>query len=130
MTLSLHFSDSEVASVTSGTEGVVVRFSAAHVERAPSAPSEKPAVGFSRGVSLILSGATHPNELSSLVGRISNGRVAISGKWSSAIALPLAHEGQVSLELTFSNQSQLSLAAQGVGCQFNGDANFAESLFC
>jgi len=130
MKLWLNFADSEVASVTNSAAGVVIRFSAAHVEQVPAAPDEKPVVGFSRGVSLVLAAATLANELGSLVGRVSHGRVAIASQWSSTIPLPLVETGPVILQLAFSNQSQLSLAAEGLGCRFDGDANFTESLAC
>ena len=130
MNLSLIFADCEVAAVSSMADGVEVRLSAAHVLRAAVEPNGKSLNGYARAVTLRLAGATLAGATDQLIGRISQGRVQIKDVWLSTIALPSAVGGPVKLELGFANQSNLVLSAIGFECRFDGEPNFAESLFC
>ncbi len=116
--------------MTSVPDGVEIRLSAAHVLRAAGEPAGKSANGYARAVTLRLPGATLTGATDHLIGRISQGRVQIGDVWSSAVALPSASGEPVRLELGFANQSHLALAASGFECRFDGEPNFAESLFC
>lgn len=64
------------------------------------------------------------------MGRVSQGRVRVDGRWASQLALPSSCAGPVTLELAFANQSQLVLDANGLVCRYEGEPNFSESLFC
>ena len=130
MELSLVFADSEVASVESEANAVFIRLSAAHVLRQPLSGEGKAGEGFARGVVLLLKGASLNGAESHFAGSIALGRLKIGGVWSSTLALPSSTPSDVSLELTFANQSLLVLAASGIEGRFEGEPNFAESLFC
>jgi hypothetical protein len=130
MELSLVFADSEVASVESEANAVCIRLSAAHVLRQPLSGEGKADEGFARGVVLLLKGASLNAAEGHFVGSLEQSRVRIGDAWSSTLALPSSALCDVSLELTFANQSLLVLAASGIECRFEGEPNFAESLFC
>jgi hypothetical protein len=130
MTHSLTFDGSEVASVTASGRDVRIRLSAARVLRSESADANRLVEGFARGVELLMAGTSLDEAEGHFIGSISQGRVAISGAWSSVIALPSLHAGPVTLELVFANQSSLTLAASGIECRYDGEPNFSESLFC
>ena len=86
--------------------------------------------GFSRSVVLLLKKANLNAAEGHFIGSLAQGRVRIGSAWSSTLALPSSHLGHVSLELSFANQSLLVLAASRIECRFEGEPNFAESLFC
>ena len=130
MKLTLTFSDCEVASVAQEGETVVIRLSAAHVLQTPAAEGAKPREGFARGVVVSLTGARIEGPVGHLIGHVSQGRVCSGGRWSSAAKLPSTGAGPVELELTFANQSGLTLSGSHIHFGFDGAANFAESLFC
>lgn len=130
MNLTLRFADSEVTAVTSSSEGVCIRMSAAYVLRSEEPAGSKPTEGFARAVLLILAGARLDELPGHYIGRISHGRVEIGSQWASVIALPSSTVGKVKLELGFANQSHLLVEASGIECRFEGEPNFAESLFC
>lgn len=130
MRLALVFADGEVATVTAEPDGVRVRFAAAHVERDAEPGEARPVTGFAKGVSLFVAGADAPADLGALLGRVSSGRVRLQGSWATSIVLPFAVDADIALELAFANQTQLSLAGSALRCGFDGEPNFAESLFC
>lgn len=127
--LILRLADCEVSQVVVTSAGVTVRLAAAFVQQ-ETAGGDKPVDGFARAVALDLVGATLDEAPGSFIGRIAEGRVGIDGRWASGIALPSRVSAAVTLELAFANRSQLTLRAGAIECRFEGEANFAESLFC
>jgi hypothetical protein len=76
-----------------------------------------------------------------LVGRLAHGRLAIDGRWTASLALPSTVSGGLILELGFAHgmphaasgdvpEAPLVLHATRLSCRFEGEPNFAESLFC
>ena len=128
MAFTLVLADTEVARVELAPGTVRVCCAAAHVRR--TEPGAATLVGWSRGVELLLAGATVVEGPAGCFGRLAHGRLRIDGQWASTLALPGACRGSVRLELGFANQSSLVVDAEGIDCRFEGDANFAESLFC
>lgn len=129
MALWLHFADSEVAFVAPTGDGVRIRLSAAYVLREEGGVG-KPTEGFARGVELLLAGAGLSGAVGELMGRISQGRVRIGGRWFSQMALPSSSSGTVTLELTFANHAELVLSASRIECRYESEPNFSESLLC
>lgn len=76
-----------------------------------------------------------------LVGRLAHGRLGIDGRWMASLALPSTVSGDLTLELGFAHgrpgapagewpEALLVLRAARLSCRFEGEPNFAESLFC
>ena len=129
MELLLEFSDSEVARVEQLDGLLRVRFSAACVVRtaALSQPREH---GYAQSVELLLFGATATEAPAGLIGRVVQGRIAVSGRWAARLALPGRIDAPVQLELSFAHHGTLTAQGSGVACRFVGDPNFSESLAC
>ena len=129
MNLLLEFSDSEVAQVEL-LEGLFrVRFSAACVVRT-AAPSQPLARGHAQSVELLLFGATATEAPAGLIGRVVQGRIAVSGRWAARLALPDCIDAPIQLELGFAHHGTLNALGSGVACRFVGEPNFSESLAC
>ena len=128
MDLLLEFSDSEVALVEQLGPLLRVRFSAACVVRT-AAPSQ-PVHGYAQSVELLLFGATATEPLVGLIGRVVQGRIAVSGRWAARLALPGRIDAPIQLELGFAHHGTLNVLGSGVECRFVGERNFSESLAC
>ena len=129
MELLLEFSDSEVARVEQLDGLLRVRFSAACVVR-PAAPSQPQVRGYAQSVELLLIGATSTEAPAGLIGRVVQGRIAISGCWAARLALPSRIDAPVQLELSFAHHGTLTALGSGAACRFVGEPNFSESLAC
>jgi len=129
MDLSLTFADSEVADLDASGNSIHIRLSAAHVFRGDTEDG-KPMEGFARAVRLVLLGARLPAAPADFIGRIAQGRIGVGGGWASGMPLPGTVAGPLQVELALYNHSQLTVSADGIECRFEGEPNFAESLFC
>lgn len=152
--LTLTLADSEVASCSVDPEGLRLRLAAAHVHRTDTGPraTAEPIGGYARGVVLELDGArplgggasSHGGQgdvragpasrlaapAAGLVGRIAHGRVGFGGRWMSSLPLPADLVGEVVLELDLAQGPALAWRATRLVCRYEGEPNFAESLFC
>ncbi len=130
MQLQLEFADSEVSRVHLGPDGLTVRFSAAQVYQCRDSTPITETAGYSRDVELWLSGADISMPGGHCFGRVSVGRLELNGGWLKRIPLPFQGQGPVRLEFAFANGSEFSVSGSAIECRFNGEPNFAESLFC
>ena len=130
LNVALEFHDSEVRSVESHGDSLIVMFSAAYVHRSVGRPGIDSGSGYVQSVEMQFSDATWDGPLTECVGSLSNGRVISSGVALSMIELPFASTGPVSAELQFANGSLLSVKAQKLVCQFAGEPNFVEAFRC
>jgi hypothetical protein len=130
MALTLVFADCEVAYVVAADDRLVVRLSAAHARAEPAAGDDRPTDGFARGVVVTLKGARLAVPAGTLIGRIAQGRIRIGTRWADALPLPGRIDDRVRVELAFANRSELDLEVDGIEVGFDGEPNFAESLFC
>ena len=129
MELLLEFSDSEVARVEQ-LDGVLrVRFSAACVVRSAT-PSQPRVPGYAQSVELLLVGVAATDVPPDLMGRVVQGRIAVSGRWAARLALPDCIDAPIQLELGFAHHGTLNALGSGVACRFVGEPNFSESLAC
>ena len=129
MKLALSFADSEVADLDASGRSVHIRLSAAHVFRRDT-DDGKPLEGFARSVRIVLQGARLAAPPDAFIGRIAQGRIGVGGGWTSEMPLPGSIAGPLQVELALYNHTQLTLSADAIECRFEGEANFAESLFC
>jgi hypothetical protein len=130
MKLQLLLADCEVASVVASRDGIRIRLSAAHVQRIDDGDDHKPLPGFARSVLIELPGGVLHGAAAHCIGRLAHGRVHTHAGWSGSMPLPGSAAGPVKIELAFANQSRLETTANGIVCDFDGEPNFAESLFC
>ncbi len=120
----LEFHDSEVRSIALQNDALTLAFSAAFVQ------ADGAGVGYVQSLELACTGARVDGPLADGVGRLSHGRLWVSGRLLPALPFPYAAPGPVRLELQFSNGTRLVLSAATLECQFRGDPKFVESFAC
>ena len=130
MQLALFLAESEVSSLEQQHGGLVIRLSAASVQRASLQQEEEPTQGYSRGVSLWLHGAQVESVASPFIGRVSGGTLQVGGSPMKSIPIPFESSAPVHLELLLANHSYLLVSAQWLRVRFDGEVNFSESFAC
>lgn len=153
----LHLADSELAWLREDGPDLLLRLSAARVDRPPRADEDRPQPAYARGVLLRLVGAVQTLDAQAraavrgtLPGRVRDGRwqLAISElaggsaahgatggpvngpAWCSTLPLPSRHDAPVVLELAPALTDPLRLEAAALVCSFDGEARLVDALFC
>ena len=128
--LKLAWADSEVRGVEAQGDGLRIDFSAAQAWPVHDGQVLRSEAGYARAVALLFVGARWDGDLADCIGRLSEGRLQIDGRWQSQLALPSAVDGPVQAELRFGNGTPLVVTAQGLRCDWIAGPDFAESYAC
>jgi hypothetical protein len=130
MQFALFLPDSEISSVTSQGNTLVIRLAAASVERASPQPGLAPETGYSQGISLWLHEAAVEADASPLIGRISQSALQVGDAALSRLPVPFETSAPVRLELQLAHRSHCVASGRGMSVRFDGEANFKESFAC
>lgn len=127
----LVFADSELGGVDADGSTLRLRLSAASVVRLDGSARGAGTPGYSRGVEIVLRGASTEDLPDGVPGRIAQGRVTDAhGRTHRGMPLPGALPGPLTFELDLAHRTPVALRAERLDCAFRGEPQFAESLFC
>lgn len=123
--------DSEVANVRHGVDGVSVHFSAASARALAAHAGSPPSVwGYALGVVLELE-QTHVQQCDPhAMGRVAEGRLCTASQTLTLLPLPGEALGEVALLLRFANGGVLDVQARFWRCNFLGEPRWRESFAC
>jgi hypothetical protein len=123
--------DSEVASVRQGGDGVSVHFSAASARALAAHAGSPPSVwGYALGVLLELEQAHVQHCDPHAMGRVAEGRLRSASQTLALLPLPGEALGEVVLLLRFANGGILQVQAGAWRCRFQGEPRWRESFAC
>ena len=126
----LVFHDSEVSSIDTTTNTVVIRFSAAVVHGRPGLSGADATTGYLQSVALVCLGVASMQADAGCIGRLSSGMLTTNGQRMNAVPMPYCTSSASKLELDFTNGSRVTLNASGLHLKLSDDSRFIESLAC
>ena len=126
----LVFHDSEVSSIDTTANTVVIKFSAAVVHGSAGVSGADATTGYLQSVALVCLGVESMQTDAGCIGRLSSGVLTTNGQRMSAVQIPYDTSDASKLELEFTNGSRVTLNASGLHLKLSDDSRFIESLAC
>ncbi|MGZ8961960.1 MAG: hypothetical protein ACXW1P_11040 [Methylophilaceae bacterium] len=127
MNEAIELHDSEVLLAEDAGDVFRIVFSSAYIHRSLGQPGIDAGAGYTQQAELTFTSATWSKSALSIIGKLSDGFLMLSGKKHPLIPLPLLVSGKIEAELVFVSGAVLSISALSVSCKFTSEAHFVEN---